>query len=172
MVCLSFKCVKLVVVTLNTCYFTGMFWYILCDLYWHYYIRFTEEKSYINVNAFIWNRPNHWDHALANTYFAMTTMSTVGFGDLHPENDFERIVCLFIFLFGNGIFAMIIQDMLQMFELIKCFNKENERTEDLNKFFNLLCRYNKRNAIKGEIRERIEAHFFYRWNHDKNLAFT
>jgi len=53
-------------------------------------------------------------------------MSTVGFGDLHPMNDFERIICLFIFIIGNGVFAMIIQDIVQMFEIMKEFDKIHE----------------------------------------------
>ena len=41
-------------------------------------------------------------------YFSFTTMSTVGFGDFHPENEFEVIVVMLILIFGNAIFALII----------------------------------------------------------------
>ena len=69
-------------------------------------------------------------------------MSTVGFGDLTPQNDFERILCALIFLIGNGTFAIIIGDITEMIETMKTFNKDNEEAKDLNRFFNLISRYN------------------------------
>ena len=37
---------------------------------------------------------------VALTYFAFTTLSTVGLGDYHPKSNDERIMCAFIMLFG------------------------------------------------------------------------
>lgn len=36
----------------------------------------------------------------AMTYYAFTTLSTVGLGDFHPKSNKERILCSFIMLFG------------------------------------------------------------------------
>ena len=33
---------------------------------------------------------------LAAFYFCFTTMTTVGYGDIHPYSNTERIVCIFI----------------------------------------------------------------------------
>ena len=90
-------------------------------------------------------------------------MSTVGFGDLHPMNEFECIVCLFIFIIGNGTFAIIIQDIVEMIEIFKDYDKENDEGERLNKFFNLLVRYNRRMPIDEKLRRDIETHFTFRW---------
>lgn len=81
---LIFKCIKLAAMTANTCYFTGMVWFILCDLNDDLYVKASGGKSFISEYYWIWDRPNYWEHALANAYFALTTMSTVGFGDLTP----------------------------------------------------------------------------------------
>ena len=35
----------------------------------------------------------------------LTTLSTIGFGDLHPRNDPERIMNIFIFFIGISIFT-------------------------------------------------------------------
>lgn len=40
-------------------------------------------------------------------YFSFTTLSCVGFGDLHPVADFERIVAIFILLIGVALFTII-----------------------------------------------------------------
>jgi hypothetical protein len=45
-------------------------------------------------------------------YFMMTTMSTVGFGDLYPKADAERLVCILIFLIGGSFFSFVMSDFL------------------------------------------------------------
>lgn len=42
------------------------------------------------------------------TYFAFTTLATIGFGDIHPRADIERIFGIFVFLFGVAVFALIL----------------------------------------------------------------
>ena len=37
------------------------------------------------------------------TYFAFTTLSTVGFGDFHPRSDYERIAIVVILLIGVNL---------------------------------------------------------------------
>ena len=59
------------------------------------------------------------DLALTTTYFAFTSLSTVGFGDLYPQNSTERIFCAIILLFGNMIFGYIIGDFNQMVKEFK-----------------------------------------------------
>ena len=59
-------------------------------------------------------------------------MSTVGFGDLHPMNSFERVICILIFMIGNGTFAIILHDIMEMIEIVKVFDKENEDGVVLN----------------------------------------
>jgi len=41
-------------------------------------------------------------------YFAFTSLSTVGFGDLHPRNDPERVMCAIILLIGVAMFSYIL----------------------------------------------------------------
>jgi hypothetical protein len=40
-------------------------------------------------------------------YFAITTLSTIGFGDFHPVSIFERVVASPILLFGVSVFSFI-----------------------------------------------------------------
>lgn len=42
------------------------------------------------------------------TYFAFTTLSSVGFGDYYPRNTQERIVMIIIFLFSLTVFSAIL----------------------------------------------------------------
>ena len=48
---------------------------------------------------------NDKELALVLTYYAFTSLSTVGFGDYHPMNSIERGVCIPILVFGVMIFS-------------------------------------------------------------------
>ena len=44
---------------------------------------------------------------MAATYFILTSISTVGFGDIHPTNNYEKIFCIVISIFGVLLFTFI-----------------------------------------------------------------
>ena len=52
----------------------------------------------------------HNHNMILGTYYAFTTLSTVGFGDLAPRSDPERIFCALILLVGVGIFSVFLGD--------------------------------------------------------------
>jgi hypothetical protein len=47
-------------------------------------------------------------------YFALTTVSTTGFGDLYPKSDFERLVCAFMMLSGVSLFSYVLSQLRHM----------------------------------------------------------
>ena len=48
---------------------------------------------------------NDFDYIVQVLYFTFTSLSTVGFGDMYPITDSERLVCSFLLLFGVLIFS-------------------------------------------------------------------
>jgi hypothetical protein len=45
-------------------------------------------------------------------YYSFTSLTTVGFGDYHPKSDYERIVVMFILMFGVAIFSYIMGNFI------------------------------------------------------------
>ena len=74
-------------------------------------------------------RKSNGDISLTMTYFMFTSLSTVGFGDYHPVNNYERLICAIIILFGNAIFGYIIGMFNDMIQEMKAFNMETEDAE-------------------------------------------
>ena len=54
------------------------------------------------------------DKIITCFYFALTTLSTVGFGDYYPRSDEERMLGAFVILFGVALFSIIISEFLDM----------------------------------------------------------
>ena len=53
---------------------------------------------------------------MASLYFAYTTLTTVGYGDISASTDPERIVALFGLVLGSAIFATIISTISNLAE--------------------------------------------------------
>lgn len=52
--------------------------------------------------------------AIIVTYYAFTSLSTVGFGDYHPTCSEERIVGAFMLLMGVAIFSYIMGNFIDI----------------------------------------------------------
>ena len=60
--------------------------------------------------------------ALAAMYFALTTLTTVGFGDYYPISDIERLVGSFMLLFGVMTSNFIMGELMSMVNNVSSFD--------------------------------------------------
>jgi hypothetical protein len=81
--------------------------------------------------------------AIKVTYFIITSLATVGFGDLHPRNDFERIMVAITLLSGVALFSFIMGNFIAILNSSKSIYDEPEESEELSKFLQVLKRFNK-----------------------------
>ena len=111
------------------------------------------------------------ENTIIVTYFAFTSLSTVGFGDYNPRSNIERIVCAFILLFGVAIFSYIMGNFITIIDQYQKFNEELEDGDNLSKFFGTLRKFNNQIPFDLQLKREVEAFFEYKWTHDKNMAF-
>ena len=104
------------------------------------------------------------------TYFAFTSLSTVGFGDLHPRSDYERLFTAFILLFGVAIFSFVMGNFIDILNSFKTINDDFDEGDNLSRFFGLIKQFNKGQDLDIKMKERIESFFDYRWNNNPNSA--
>lgn len=118
----SLKTFYLVITILNSSYFLGLIWYIICELTEDFMKWYRDPLSpfFMNYNqGFFINdyelehpdgedfKYSHLDITLILTYFSFTSLSTVGFGDFYPHSDLERVLGAFILVFGVSLFSII-----------------------------------------------------------------
>ena len=84
----------------------------------------------------------HAGRAIASSYFAFTSLSTVGFGDLHPQNEIECFFCAFILLFGVAIFSYCMGCFSEILESIREYYNEDDIGEGLIIFLGTLRKFN------------------------------
>jgi hypothetical protein len=105
------------------------------------------------------------------TYYAFTSLSTVGFGDYFPVSNVERIFCSIILLFGVAIFSYIMGNFIEILASFQVLMAELDDGDNLSRFFGILKKFNDNQVIDDGIKNKIESHFDYKWNNDKNQAF-
>ena len=59
------------------------------------------------------------------TYFTITTMTTIGFGDFHPWTNTERMVGSLFFLLGTGVFSYAMNNFMYMISQLKQLDSDD-----------------------------------------------
>jgi len=92
------------------------------------------------------------------TYFAFTTLATIGFGDINPRGDIERIYGIFVFLFGVAVFTVILTLFTDIINEFRKFTSDEHLDGNLQQFFDTLRRFNNQEMIDINLRVTIEKH--------------
>jgi len=124
------KTLKLIIVIINSSYFMGVFWLIYCQITTYLYEEYSPEEwfdsepnkdgGYDKVGReyfyYKWELDKLTDNekTIKVMYYAFTSLSTVGFGDLSPRNSAERVMVAFILLFGVALFSYIMSIFSEM----------------------------------------------------------
>jgi len=66
------------------------------------------------VSEYLDETHSNLEKMISLTYFAFTTLSTVGLGDLHPISSTERVFGAFVMLFGVSITSFVMENFSVM----------------------------------------------------------
>lgn len=109
---------KLIVMTLIFMYISGLIWYRF-SFSWQSYLIPNDEESYYFVNRF--SQFSEYEEAedvakmiTALMYFMLTTLATVGYGDYYPSSISEKIIGIFIEIFGVTIFSFLMNKFIEV----------------------------------------------------------
>lgn len=88
-------------------------------------------------------------------YWAITTLATVGYGDITPRNNPEKMFCIVVMLLGGGIFAYNINRLSNIFGEIS----QNSREYKMN--MKILNQMMTRKKLGSELQNKIRNYFHY-----------
>ena len=138
-----------------TVYFVGQYWLIFVQV--GYMIQHgvdedhdeeLELMNYSQFTSFISNdgwdikEKTSFDQVIIATYFALTSLSTVGLGDFYPISDIERLMGSFVLLAGVCMMSYVLSSLRFMIKNIDKLNGEFEQRDELENFFIMLEMFN------------------------------
>ncbi|CAM0905483.1 unnamed protein product [Alopecurus aequalis] len=102
------RCSKLIAVTLFAVHCAGCFYYLLADRYPN------PADTWISTSMPDFHTQSIWNRYVASMYWSITTLTTVGYGDMHAVNSREMLFTTFYMLFNLGLTAYLIGNMTNL----------------------------------------------------------
>ncbi|CAD8112754.1 unnamed protein product [Paramecium sonneborni] len=96
-------------------------------------------------------------------YWAVQTMITVGYGDLTPQNNYERLCVNFSMFLACGVFAFSFNSIGLMLSNL------NSRQVLYKRSTNLLNQFLTKNQIKAELQSRIRNYYDYIFQEEQEI---
>ncbi|KAI3781881.1 hypothetical protein L2E82_11909 [Cichorium intybus] len=102
------RCAKLIFVTLFAVHCAGCFYYYLAAHYPQ------PGKTWIGYGNEGFKEESLWIRYVTSMYWSITTLTTVGYGDLHAQNRREMIFVICYMLFNLGLTSYLIGNMTNL----------------------------------------------------------
>ena len=119
----TLKITELVILILNISYFVGILFMIVAEV--NMAIAANDSDSEYFIDYFEIEEVDEYHKTILIIYYAFTSLSTVGFGDLNPRSDTERIFCSFMLCFGVAIFSYIMGIFIEVLEKSKSYSSDD-----------------------------------------------
>ncbi|XP_057977463.1 potassium channel AKT2/3 isoform X2 [Malania oleifera] len=145
------RCARLLSVTLFLVHCAGCLYYMLADRYPH------KGKTWIGAVIPNFQETSLWIRYISAIYWSITTMTTVGYGDLHAVNTMEMIFIIFYMLFNLGLTAYIIGNMTNLVV------EGTRRTMEFRNSIEAASNFLSRNRLPPRLKEQILAYMCLRF---------
>lgn len=90
-------------------------------------------------------------------YWAITTMTTVGYGDITPSNNIEFLYAGFVMLIGASIYAFVIGNVASI------LGQLNARKNEYQERAHFVSQYLQQQNIPNDLIQRVQAFYRRRW---------
>ena len=161
--------IQIFIILIFLVYFFGCFWFWFQKTVGNY------KYSHGNIDedefqdAYLMDEIG-WEHvAIRSSYFMLTTISTIGYGDYLPKNIYEMAFMSCVMLFGVTMFAVVVGNFNSAIAFFSFLNVE----DNIGKLSSWLDSIeNVKGKMKKRLRKQIFDHFTYYFTADrlKNLA--
>ncbi|KZV48331.1 hypothetical protein F511_29248 [Dorcoceras hygrometricum] len=140
------RCTKLVSVTLFAVHCAGCFNYLIAYKYPD------PKRTWIGAVYPNFKQMSLWDRYVTSMYWSIVTLSTTGYGDLHPENPREMLFDIFYMLFNLGLTAYLIGNMTNLVV------HWTSRTRNFRDTVRAAMEFTRRNQLPQQIQDQMLSH--------------
>ncbi|PKA53771.1 Potassium channel AKT1 [Apostasia shenzhenica] len=148
------RCVKLICVTLFAVHCAGCFYYLLAARYPD------PSKTWIGASMPNFHHRSLWIRYVTSMYWSITTLTTVGYGDLHAQNTREMIFNILYMLFNLGLTAYLIGNMTNLVV------HGTSRTRKFRDTIQAASGFAQRNQLPPRLQEQMLAHLCLKFRTD------
>lgn len=145
------RCARLLSVTLFLVHCAGCLYYLLADRYPH------KGKTWIGTVIPNFRQTSLWIRYISALYWSVTTMTTVGYGDLHAVNTMEMIFITFYMFFNLGLTAYLIGNMTNLVV------EGTRRTMEFRNSVESASNFVHRNRLPTRLKDQILAYMCLRF---------
>ncbi|CAD8116991.1 unnamed protein product [Paramecium sonneborni] len=112
---------------------------------------YTRYQEFQLENYIAYQDTNYWvSQYLVAIYFSVTTMITIGYGDIYPITTIERSFGVIVMIFSSGLFGYVMNSIVLLFE-----NQEESVVELLQQQENIFL-YLKQKRVSKQLVARIK----------------
>ncbi|KAJ6840306.1 potassium channel AKT1-like [Iris pallida] len=148
------RCVKLICVTLFAVHCAGCFYYLLAARYKD------PSMTWIGASMPDFHEKSLWIRYITSMYWSITTLTTVGYGDLHPMNTGEMIFDIIYMLFNLGLTSYLIGNMTNLVV------HGTSRTRKFRDTIQAASGFAQRNQLPVRLQDQMLAHLCLKFRTD------
>lgn len=157
----------LIVLTLLT-YFQGCGWFLLSKSH-----EPTVEGQTTWYDSFgLDGYDNPLDQLVVSLYFALTMLSTVGYGDMFPLSNVERIVGVLCMMVGVAVFSLVMGQFTQIHDEFQVQMADPDNYEFLQTWLLLSQRFRNRLPLPTSLYDSIDSDYCFYLQYDRNKYFN
>lgn len=162
----AYKVFRLILIAIMLTYFLGSLWYFMVTIL----PQDDNVANFIQVKKI--DEKSNLDKLILCCYFVLTTLSTIGYGDLSPQTNSEKILGISLMIVGIAFFSYIMGNFNDV--LINYDKKMGiiDRRNDLQMWMTSLDKFNPNQPIPRALLKKINDHFNFFWKHDRLSSLT
>ncbi|KAL0711603.1 hypothetical protein Bca4012_018581 [Brassica carinata] len=148
------RCAKLICVTLFAVHCAACFYYLMAAR------NHDPAKTWIGASNENFLEESLGIRYVTSMYWSITTLTTVGYGDLHPVNTKEMIFDIFYMLFNLGLIAYLIGNMTNLVV------HGTSRTRNFRDTIQAASNFASRNHLPPRLQDQMLAHLCLKYRTD------